>query len=324
MSEPCHIARPSVAVASVEFAGSDDVADVAALIVTHNSALHLETLIASLRREAVDQRIRVIIVDNASTDATAMIAQRHSDITTVLTGENLGYAGGINRALSVAGIAGAYLILNPDLDVEPGCVAALRARLQNVGGGIVTPAITNARGMLTRCLRNEPSISGALADVLLGARARPAWIPSETVTSLSAYTQPHEADWATGAAMLISADAATAVGPWDERFFLYSEETDFCRRARDLGFALWYEPAAVVRHAEGGSGASVDLDRLLTVNRVRYARKHMTRGGAAVFRAVVALNALVRGYDSTHRAILCTVVNERSWRHLPAATGTGA
>ncbi|WP_448258173.1 glycosyltransferase family 2 protein [Microbacterium aurum] len=320
MSEPSHTAGRDAAPARTAFAGHDEHADVAALVVTHNSASHLDALIRSLRREAAGQSIRLVIVDNSSKDDTIAIAQRHADAMTVITGANLGYAGGVNRAMAAAGEADSYLVLNPDLTLQPGCVAALRDRRRRSGAGIVVPAIMDAEGAQTLCLRNEPSLAAALADVALGARRRPSWIPSETVCAPAEYASARQADWATGAAMLIDSAVAEAVGTWDERFFLYSEETDFCRRARERGFTIWYEPAARVHHAAGGSGSSLELEKLLAVNRVRYARKHMSRLRAALFRGLVALNALARGYDRTQRAVLRTVADERSWRQLPAAS----
>ena len=78
----------------------------------------------------------------------------------------------------------------------------------------------------------------------------------------AAYTHAHPVDWATGAAVLVTAAAADTVGPWDERFFLYSEETDYSRRLRDAGYEVWYEPSATVRHAGAGSGTAPALDAL--------------------------------------------------------------
>ncbi|MCZ7627704.1 MAG: glycosyltransferase [Microthrixaceae bacterium] len=71
------------------------------------------------------------------------------------------------------------------------------------------------------------------------------------MTNTRDYARERDADWATGAAMLISAECLAAVGPWDESFFLYSEETDYCLRARDRGFKLRYSPKATATHIGG-------------------------------------------------------------------------
>lgn len=309
--------------ASDRFTGADGYADVAVVVVTYNSALDLPTLIGSLRSEAASQRIRVIVADNGSTDGTVDVARAIDDVITIQTGGNLGYAGGINAALASAGATKTILVLNPDLVVSPGCISALRARMRSERAGIVVPAILDSGDAITPSLRFEPSTVRALGDAVFGGRmrGRPSAL-SETVFRPQEYRSAHRVEWATGAALLIDADAARTVGAWDERFFLYSEETDFFRRARDAGYSVWYEPDATVRHAQGGSGSSIDLDRLLAVNRIRYARKHHAARAAAWFRAVVVLHELARAVSPRHRAILRTVISERTWQDLPRARRT--
>ncbi|KQM81444.1 glycosyltransferase [Agromyces sp. Leaf222] len=321
-------ASPAVAIGddpassrSGRFAGPDATADVAVVVVTYESANDLEALIASLRVEAAGQRLRVVVADNGSSDGTLAVARSHSDIVAIETGGNLGYAGGINAAMRAVGDAGTILILNPDLVVVPGAIAALRERLRHSDVGVVVPRILDADGSPFTSLRREPSLLRAVGDAAFGSRfaSRPGAF-AEVVHDASAYEHPHPADWATGAALLIDARVARAVGPWDERFFLYSEETDFLRRVRDLGRTVWFEPGAVVRHAQGGSGASVDLERLMAVNRIRYMRKHHGPITAAAYRGAVVMHEAARAWMPAHRAALRTVLSERTWADLPRAS----
>ena len=134
------------------------------------------------------------------------------------------------------------------------------------------------------------------------------------------YRYAHRVDWATGAAILVNASVVSEVGDWDPRFFLYSEETDFFARLRSLGYSVWFEPNATVRHDRGGSGASTALTALMAVNRVRYARKYHSPGYAAAMHAAVILHEAMRSHDAEHRAILRTLVDQKSWRRLPRAT----
>lgn len=293
------------------------------IVVTFNSALALPALLASLRPETADQSLRVVVADNASSDSTLALARAEGDVIVIETGGNLGYAGGINAAMDAAGEADAILVLNPDLVVGSGCVGALRARMRTEGAGIVVPQILDADDAVTASLRFEPSVARAIGDAMFGGllRGRPTtW--SETAFRPEAYDWAHPIDWATGAALLIDARAARSVGPWDERFFLYSEETDFFRRMRDAGYPVWYEPASAVRHAQGGSGASIDLDRLLAVNRIRYVRKYHGAFAAAAFHLVVIGHELARSLSPRHWAVLRTVISERSWAKLPHARRT--
>lgn len=164
-------------------------------------------------------------------------------------------------------------------------------------------------------LRREPSLTRALGDAFLGKRIvrRPGWL-SEMVWEESAYRYRHPVDWATGAALLISAACDVAVGSWDERFFLYSEETDYAARARAAGYRVDYVPAARVHHRGGGSGRSDKLTALMAVNRVRYMEKRRSR--ASGFRLAVILHELLRATKPGHRAALQAVLRRATWSEL--------
>lgn len=291
--------------------------DVAVIIVTHQSELDIDDVIASLRPETKEQSIRVVIADNASTDATVSHARRHEDVVVVETGGNLGYAAAINRAMSEAGESESFLVLNPDLHVHRQCVSRLRQRLSNSRAGIVVPAILSPAGQRTQSLRREPSLTRSLGDALFGRRwvARPAWL-SETVRSSSAYSAAHRIEWATGAAALISRQAVQRAGLWDESYFLYSEETDYFKSVRDLGLEVWYEPSAHVTHSEGGSGRSPELVALTVVNAVRYMEKHHP-SVAKAHRVTLALHELRRWRDPSHRIARTILLDRKLWNQLP-------
>lgn len=310
-----------VPAAEDRFLGSDGRADVAVIVVTYRSAADIGHLIDSLRTEARSHRLRVIIADNDSPDDTLAVASAHDDIVAMSTGGNLGYSGGINAAMAAVGEADAILVLNPDMTVDPGAIAAMLGRLAEPHVGIVVPVMLDGADRGTTSLRREPSVLRSLGDALFGGRFRRRPGPlAEMVLAPSEYVTPHRVDWATGAALLISQDAATAVGEWDERFFLYSEETDYFRRAREAGFATWFEPAAVVRHSEGGSGESLPLFTLLAVNRIRYFAKYHGRLATSMFHATAVLNEVMRSADPRHRARLRIIVSPRSWSGLPQAS----
>lgn len=305
------------------FIGATGHADVTVVVVTYNNADDVEPLLQALRHETADQRVRVVIADNASGDDTLAVAASHDDVIALATGGNLGYAGAINVAMSAVGDTDAIFILNPDARVRPGALATLRRRQSHSGAAVVAPMIVDSDGTRYPSLRREPTVRRSLGDAVLGRalRGRPGWL-TETVHRPEEYEHAHAVEWASGAALLVSRDAARRVGPWDEQFFLYSEETDFQRRVRDAGMQIWYEPEAHVQHAERGSGFSLALDRLIAVNRVRYARTHMSRPRAAAYRGTVALHHLIRSRGATYRAIFRTVVAQSTWSTLPRAERT--
>lgn len=313
--------RPGASTGS--FVSVGRAADVAVLVVTYNSARDIDAMLSSLRHEAAGLRLRVVVADNDSTDHTVEVVRRHPDVVLVDSGGNLGYAAGVNRALRAAGDAGAYLILNPDLQVRPGAIAAMFHDITSGVGDVVVPRLEGPGGVHRWSLRREPSLATAVGDALFGSRwqQRPAAF-AEIDSAPESYQFGHEVEWATGAAVMLSRETAIAVGDWDERFFLYSEETDFFRRAREAGAVTWYEPRATMMHAGGGSGSSTDLNALMAVNRIRYFRKHHAEPRAALFRAGVILHEVLRLSRPHRRGVLSAVIDEAQWDDLPGPTST--
>lgn len=302
------------------FSPPEEHTDVAVLVVTYNNALDIPLLLDSLKPEARDQSIKVIVADNSPDASTLLELAKDDDVYAFSTGGNLGYSGAINAAMKRAGRAESFLILNPDTRIEPGAIRAMRERMAASGAGVVVPLLNDDDGSVYRSLRREPSVTRAIGDALMGSKlpGRPGWL-AETDFDHESYLHPHKVDWATGAALLIRPDVAELVGEWDEEYFLYSEETDFMHRVRSAGLEVWFEPRARMLHSRGGSGSSASLDALMAANRIRYVRKFHTAGYARAFRAAVVLSALLRSPLPRHRGILAAVMQERAWADLPHA-----
>jgi GT2 family glycosyltransferase len=294
--------------------------DVAVVVVTHNSAQQLGDCLAAVpgALEGVD-RWRLVIVDNGSSDATTAIAAEHvPEATLVELGRNAGYAAAINEAARECADATNLLVLNPDVRMAPQSVRALVDVLDRPGVGIAVPRLVDEHGQLQHSLRHEASVSRSLADALLGGRRASRWRLGESLGDPLQYAVERPIDWATGAAMLVSADCLEAVAPWDESFFLYSEETDFCLRARDAGWLTWFTPAAEAVHLGGESNTSARLWSLLAINRVRAFRKRHGIVSSALFWCVVVLNEVLRVLrgSTTHRAALKALFRPRAHHAL--------
>lgn len=300
--------------------------DCAVVVVTYNSARDVVGLLESLPAAAGDLSLRTIVVDNGSSDATVGLVRAFPGVKCVETGTNLGYAGGINVGREHAGEYAALLVLNPDVVLEPGALREMADALADPRVGIVAPMLLNSSGRRYPSLRRDPTLRRAIGDGLLGGRIgrRPGWL-SEMVRDEAPYRRRHAVDWAVGAALLISAACDRAVGRWDERFFLYSEETDYGARARAAGFRVEYLPTARARHRGGGSGQSNALLALNAVSRIRYMEKRCQWPRA--YRAAVILHELLRSADSGHRTALRFVLRRSSWPALlaglqaPSASG---
>jgi len=297
---------------AAHFAPTGSRADVAVLVVTYNSARHVDALLTTLADEATRLAVRVVVVDNSSTDDTLARLARW-DRVVVVGSPNRGYAAGINVAMAHAGEADTLLVLNPDLTVEPGALAALLRRVRDDGAGVAVPLVRDTDGHVALSLRREPTVLRVWGDALVGARlaGRPG-TTGETERDPGRYTAPHPVDWATGAALLVRTDVAAQVGAWDERYFMYSEETDYLRRVREAGHEVWFEPAAVVVHEAGGSGTSPALHALMEVNRVRYARQHGGAVRAQLVRAGALVGALLRSSDPGARLAVRRLLDGRA------------
>ncbi len=283
---------------------------IAIVVVTWNSAAVLPGLIASLPAGLAGLRWQLIIADNDSADDTVEIAGRElPGCRIVQTGRNAGYAAAFNAGLAQADPFDAALILNPDIRLEPGCVAALYEGLGDRprgAVGITVPQLRDGDGRLAHSLRREPTIGRALGQAVLGGRAARVGRLGEAVLDDAAYERATVTDWATGAVMLMSRECLARCGAWDESFFLYSEETDFALRARDAGLLTALVPAARATHIGGQSRVSPALWALLTVNRVRLYRKRHGAVAAAMFWSAVILGEAARaalGHPRSRRAV---------------------
>jgi N-acetylglucosaminyl-diphospho-decaprenol L-rhamnosyltransferase len=241
---------------------------VAVVTVTYNSEHLIADFLGALDAGLAGIPWHLTVADNASRDATVARLRRLAPAATLVEmGRNAGYAAGINAAVRAAEPHSEVLVLNPDVRLLPGCVGRLIGAL-HPGVGIVVPQLVDGQAAPVNSLRREPTVLRAWADALIGAR-RAGRFPllGEVITDTRVYQSETTADWATGAALLISAECWRDCGPWDESFFLYSEETDFALRARDAGFATRYVPAARAVHLGGESATSPALWALLMTNR---------------------------------------------------------
>ena len=274
--------------------------DVAVVVVTYNSAEVIGELLDSLPAALDGLTADVVVVDNDSTDATRELLRARSDCRLV-TAPNDGYAAGINRGVRVAAAAEFLLILNPDVRMDAGSVAPLLAALGRPGVGIAAPRVHSPDGSLHLSLRRRPTLLRASGLSRLGSPAL-----SEHVQEQTAYERPGTVDWALGAILAVSTACARDVGDWDESFFLYSEETDYCLRARDLGWETWFEPAATAVHVGGASGRNDVTHVLQILNRVRlYRRRSGPLAGALYYALTVLAEAtwLARGHHQSQAAL---------------------
>jgi len=284
------------------------------VVVSYNSRASLRTCVEPL---LPIPGVTVTVVDNASSDdSLATIADLPMRV--LVSGANRGFAHGCNVGVA-AGAAPAVLLLNPDARIAPGALRTMLDALDAVPTvALVGPRIVDDDGALQHTQRSFPRLRSTWSQALFLHRVLPrARWADEVVWDPAAYERPASPQWLSGACMLIRRAAFEEVGGLDERFFLYCEDIDLCRRLRAAGHELRFEPAAVVRHTGGASAPRSATNPIYARSRILYARKHYRHGTVGLERAGVAVgeatHALVslRNRDKArgHAAALRTVLS---------------
>ena len=267
-------------------AHSVDARSVDVCVVTWNSA---DVTAAALRRtlEAdTDGVISSLLVhDNASTDGTPeRILEDAPEAEVRIAAGNLGFAAGVN-ALIERSTAPWLLVLNSDAWPEPGALGRLVAAAEaDPRVAAVAPRLETPDGELEESTHPFPSLRVAALSAI-GLRRIVQW--------------PHDAgrpvDWAIGAALLLRREAIDDVGGFDERYFMYAEDLDWCWRARRRGWEIRLEPGAVVRHVGNVSGArrfGAERDAVAIANAIRFYRGAHGPAAAGLWRALNAAGAV--------------------------------
>ncbi|MCA1588632.1 MAG: glycosyltransferase family 2 protein [Chloroflexi bacterium] len=263
------------------------VPDLSVAVVTHNGReLALATLRSALAN-AGPITVEWFVADAGSSDGTPGVIADALPEVSVLCCENEGFAHGNNVVLERA--RGRYvLLLNPDIEIERGTLAALVQALDErpeVGAASVIHRGT--AGHLLPSMRRFPSPLRNLAEAL-GATRLP-WLQGlqEHVCASDAYFGEHDADWVCGAFLIVRREAVRDVGPLDERFFLYSEEVDWCLRIRRAGWLIRHIPVMEITHHEGAASPARVAEECRS--RMLYARKHFGLASALATRVALLL-----------------------------------
>ena len=266
------------------------------IIVTFNSARHIEACLRSLSDPAWER----IVVDNASSDATCEAVRAVPGTQVLANPDNRGFAAAANQGARAAR-GDLLLFLNPDVQAQPGALAALRATAANTSAGALAGRLLDSTGatQVGFTFRRLPTLATALAETLLLNRVWPGNPFNRRFRCVDFdYERPAEIEQPAGACLLVKRRAWESLGGFDPRFFpLWFEDVDLCRRLRQAGGTILYEPQARFVHAGAHSLAAVaDRDRQLYwyQNLLRYFRKHHSRLAVAVLRVAIFKGMLLR------------------------------
>ena len=261
------------------------------VVVSYNSAGTLRAGVMPLTR--IDW-LDVTVVDNASSDGSPDTVC-DLELRMVVRADNGGFARGCNEGWR-RGSAPFVLFLNPDATIDEGSLERLLRALEGDPRiGLVGPRIVDSSGSLEFSQRRFPRLRSTYATALFLHRVAPSatW-SDEVVRDAGIYERPGSPEWLSGACLLVRRPVLEELDGLDEAFFLYSEDTDLCRRLRDAGYGIGFVPEAVCRHIGGASAPRAALLPLLAESRIRYAHKHSSLAAAELTRAGVALSSLTR------------------------------
>lgn len=213
------------------------------IVLAWNGVEYLDACLRSvLAQDHPD--FEVLVVDNGSTDGSAaLVSTTFPQVRLIRNEHNLGFAGGNNVGLRAAN-GDILVLLNQDTVVQPGWLAALARALETCpGAGVVGGKILDPDG------RTLQHAGGYIRHPLaLGQHLGHGEIDN------GQYDTACKVEYVTGAAMALKRKVLAAVGDLDEGFFPgYFEDVDFCYRARQAGYAVWYTPEAVLHHLESAS-----------------------------------------------------------------------
>jgi N-acetylglucosaminyl-diphospho-decaprenol L-rhamnosyltransferase len=270
-------------------------ADVAVIVVSTNEARWLDSCLRTVYEHAGDARLEVVVVDNESTDGTAELVNERFPQARVVRSRNRGFAHANNRGAEHS-TARHVLFLNPDTEVVEGTFGGL-VRILDARPEIGLAGVRQltADGTLWPTIRRFPNAMRALGDAAASERwpRRGRW-SGERDTDLSRYDREVDCDWTSGSFMLVRRDALLAAGLLDERFFIYSEEPDLCRRIKRAGWQVRHLPAMTIVHHAGKGGVRPRMLAQDAYARRQYAAKHFSAPHRAAYLSAVAARHAVR------------------------------
>jgi N-acetylglucosaminyl-diphospho-decaprenol L-rhamnosyltransferase len=223
-------------------------ADVSAVVVTYNALPWVERALESVGGH------ETIVVDHGSTDGTVELVRERFPEARLIEQENKGLGGGSNTGMRVA--AGDYfLLLNSDAWALDGAVESLVAFAdEHPEAAVVGPKLLNQDGSLQSSVRGFPTLWRLATEYFFLRKLAPR---SRALNAFYGngfeYDQPREAEFLMGACLLVRREAADTVGLFDEDFFMFSEETDWCYRFRQAGWKVLFTPEAEFVHVGGAS-----------------------------------------------------------------------
>ena len=263
--------------------------DISFIIVNWNTRDLLLACLDSVYKTLRGIPFEIWLVDNGSSDGSVTAAkERFPGIHVIENPANLGFAAAVNLALER--LKGRYaVLLNTDAALTEGAVNRLYDFMQaNPMVGIACGQLLNRDGSRQNSIANFPSLLSLASNETLLRLLFPRRFPSKR----REYTEPIEVDSCIGACMMVRKEAVDRVGPLDERYFFFMEETDWAYRMKRAGWKICFVPSARIYHAQGKSAAT-RADARILFYRSRYAFFKKWRPGSYALICVIIFSRLL-------------------------------
>ena len=235
---------------------------VSAILVNYDAGVELRRALQSIAGELAGSAWEAVVIDNASSDGSGALAEEFAPYARLVRNDdNRGFARGMNQGLA-ATTGALVLIMNPDCRLTAGAFDTMRTELERWPDcAIVGPRVLHPDGSFQGSARGDPDmLTGLFGRSTLLRRLFPALAISRRNVVSDAVGQngaSRTVDWVSGACMLARRDALESVRGFDERYFLYWEDADLCRRLRARGYHVKYVPTAIAVHAVAQSSRNV-------------------------------------------------------------------
>jgi N-acetylglucosaminyl-diphospho-decaprenol L-rhamnosyltransferase len=265
------------------------VAEASVVVVTYNALPWVERCLESVRGR------ETIVVDHGSTDGTLEVVPRRFPDALLLRRENRGYGAGLNAGLQAAS-RDYVLLLNSDAWAGEGALERLLEFAEaHPRAGLVGPRALDPDGTRQLTVRAFPTLWRLATEYLFLRKLAPRSRALNSFYAGGRYLgHAQTVDWVMGFAMLVRRAAVEEIGGFDESFFMFSEETDLCRRLWDAGWEVWYDPEAEFTHVAGASHGGRMFDENVR-GHLRYLRKHRGEAYAARARRLLLWALRLRG-----------------------------
>jgi hypothetical protein len=262
-----------------------------AVVVTYNGLPHVERTLESLAR------YETVVVDHGSTDGTLDLVRERFPGVRIVEQENRGLAAGWNRGIRETS-APFVVVLNADAwPVDDAAEHLVAFAEEHERAGFVAPRLLNPDGTLQPSVRAFPTPWRLATEYLFLRKLAPR---SRALNAFYGagfrHDEVREIDFAKAAGFLLRRTAFDEVGPFDEEFFLFSEETDWCYRLREAGWKSYFYPGAEIVHVGGASwrAESATLFTEQVRGHLRFLAKHRGQKTAARARRVLLAGLRLR------------------------------